>query len=238
MLQYTTMDNLWEIAGISLQLLAGFLFILKQVSGALTARIGRLLTKYLGILSGDPKKRWKKSLVAGVISLPLVIAGIFVYGVVYSGEVVTWSAIGGAALYLLFGYYFYLFSLSGVRRLLGKWKSVERKVGTDYSRTMLVSHASLFVLSILLLSLFAYAYDMFLDSSKNFIWQFFMLLYFFAVMLAAWPVFLVSSAYLAVLALQNSLCFLQGMPSRKFWAFLLVLWTLGCIFLLINACSC
>jgi len=231
------MKQCLEIAGISLQVIAGFIFIFSEAFKRQANLIGNLLRRWLGILGGEPRGNWKSSLVIAASILPLWIAiTLIIYSFYGEGETVGLSGIGGAAFFLLMASAIYIYFVRLSRKLLLKCKLLEPRISTDESFQILLSQVVLLALSGIFLSPFVHVANVYSDSSQNSIQQAGMLLYTLVVFIGAFPIFLISFSYLGVLILRRCFNLLKDMPSWAFLSLVLALWTIGGAFLIAKAC--
>ncbi len=241
-----------EIMGISLQLLAGFVLILDQIFIKVFSPETNTIDWFNELYR---KGKFKFVLLLLLISFPVVLITALtlpyvLFGEIYAEDTLPWTAFGGMWIFLLFGYYSYLYPLTSMTKLFDK---LGRKYQSmrDNPNNILFSNATLLVISILLAYVSLYIYDFnkgipniasvphsFLPMTWYFISTFAFVLWFFVTAFFILPVMLLSLSLFIVLGIVEGFRFFRR-PNRRitFWILIIILWFAGGLILLINACN-
>jgi hypothetical protein len=231
------MTNFWEIAGISLQLLAGLFLILDQIAKDRLQAILVWIRDTIAVLSAQPTRRRRILIIIALISLPTVILPV---GLVTDWSGITWSTIGGLAIWSLLGYDFYLYSLGacGKRLIKGKVSYKDGLRAAVEQGKLLRYNIVIFTISVLWIVVLGLIYGyVFMNSSQNLAQQSLMAAYIFLSFLSFVPVALMSSIYLIGEFIMGTTRLLSYITRTQFWFAVLVIWLTGGAFLLVNACS-
>jgi len=239
-LKLGNMDNAWEIAGISLQIAAGLVFILDQVAHKFSASVEGWFEKVLDFLSGQGKRRWRIFILTSIFALPAILIIIFVG----TNNEITWSAIGGLLFFTLLGFDLYAIALSqfGGRFTRNDWNKKidvslnerlrilinERKMLSSNVKLLIITSVCLVVFYLVLFYLYPY-------SNQNLILQFLLLAIIGFISLVLVPIFLFSLAFVIVEGLLHLIPLLKKIDSKYYWIAILVTWLTGGAFLLVNA---
>lgn len=205
-----------QVAGIILQLIAGFSFIFVQDFPKRAENIRQRLRSYRDTIAGDPRNRRIFNFIISLVVLSLSFLFIFIYG---TSELTTWEIVGTLVFYLIisvvFGYNAHFYFL----RLLSKGKFNES-----------INNFLLLLVSAALITIWLFNIGH-LASNQNLIIQAFTLLILLISIFAIFPVSLTSLAYLLVTGMLN----IHRIPKWIGWTFMLTTWTTGGIFLAITA---
>jgi len=187
------MTQHWDVIGIALQLVAGFLFLLRQFSDGPMDRASKWIRKLLGMMTGDVQRRWRIPLAGAPIGILAMVTLLLLYG--GNNEGMTIATIVGGLVYILIGAVVYLYLLRHSVRLTEKLTLMENLTDGIYDRKLLIGNAFLLVSSaVLVLVLFWLAGN--LASRDGLLYTFFTLVFVFGVALLAFPLFVASGIFL------------------------------------------
>jgi hypothetical protein len=229
------MTNFWEIAGISLQILAGLFLILDQIATNFLGNIARWIKDKIAVLSAQPERRRSVLIIIALISLPTIILLLVLST---ARNEITWSAIGGLVIWSIVGYDVYLYSLGacGKRLIKGSYRDGLRALVSQGK--LLPYNIGLFAVSVVWIVVFYLVYGyIFMHSSQSLVQQSLMAAYLFLSFLSFFPVALLSFAYLIGESIIGITLLLRRITHTQFWVAVLVVWLTGGAFLLVNACS-
>ena len=229
------MTNWMEITGISLQIFAGFVFILDQTLHKFQTSIEKGVGKVTRFVTGKTKRRWRIVILFSLVALPVIIIALAKWG---THEEITWAAIGGALIFTFLGFYVYalLLILTGKKTLRG---SIDQHINSLIDDKKIVSvNIKVFIISLIVTALiyFIIGYihpkpeNLVLEVLLNFILIFFMIVF--------TPALCFSFLFLFAEFLVYLINRMAKVKSQYYWIAITVFWVAGGGFLLANAlCS-
>ncbi|NQT31415.1 MAG: hypothetical protein HQ588_03695 [Deltaproteobacteria bacterium] len=223
------MNNAWEIAGISLQILAGFVFILDQVAHKFSASIEGWVEKVLSFLSGQGKRRWRIIILTSIFAVPAILI-IILLG---TNDEINWPAIGGILFFTILGFDLYAIALSqfGGRFTRKDWNkklnvSINERIRVLINEQRIVSSnvrllifTSVFILIFYIVPIFLNSY-----SSPDVIQPWLLSVSIIFNSLVSIPIFLFSLAFVSVEVLLRLIHLLGKIRSIYYWIAILVIW--------------
>ena len=223
------MNNGLEIAGISLQLFAGLLVVLKDIFPTWLSERGKSLREWLSKRAFAPGQVVRYSLLVALGTIILWL--ILTYAISQSGQHI-WESVLGTVFAMAFIGGIYLNALLYMGKLLMKWKP--RKY-LARRQTISVSNMVLFIISIVLLGSVVGVGQLYSGSSQNTLEKVFAFLYIIPIAAVGScllvPSFIYLVAYVSLKLPQQ----LSNMRTRIFWGVVLTLWLIGGFLLLTNA---
>ena len=158
------MTNWMEITGISLQFLAGLIFILDQVARKFSTSIGKWAGIIITFATAKTTRRWRIVVLLSLVALPVIFITLTALG---TNEEITWTTIGGVLIFTLIGFdsYGLLMILVGKRTLRG---DIAKHIKSLIEDGKLVSvNVILLVISCIVLSGFTYLVGYVLPKPDN-----------------------------------------------------------------------
>jgi hypothetical protein len=230
------MTNWMEIIGISLQLLAGLVFILDQIASNFSTSIGKWARSVITFATEKATRRWRIVVLFSVVALPVIIIALMMWG---AKEEITWATIGGVLIFTLIGYssYGFFLALIGKRTLRG---DIAKHINALIEDGKFVKvNFILWVISCIALAGFIYIVYYVQPKTMDIILQILLLVPIFIIAFVFLPTFLFS---LLFLILEFVFRLIHRMANVKhteyYWIAIAVLWVAGGGFLLANAlCS-
>ena len=95
------MTNWMEITGISLQILAGLVFILDEVAHKFSTSIEKWAGSVITFITGKTKRRWRLFILLCLVALPVIIIALIKLG---TNEEITLATIFGVLVFTAFGF--------------------------------------------------------------------------------------------------------------------------------------
>jgi hypothetical protein len=107
-----------EITGISLQILAGLVFILDQIAHKFSTSIEKWVGGAVTFVTGKTKRRWRIVILFSLVALPVIFIALAKLG---TNEEITWATIVGILIFTVIGFdsYALLLIIVGKRTLRG-----------------------------------------------------------------------------------------------------------------------
>lgn len=225
------MKNPWEVSGISLQICAGFVFILEQLSHKYPEAVDRLNRAFrLRSVSQifRTKARWAAVILLSVIALPLFITIV----VVVATHSTPWSTIAGVLVFTVVGFDVYGFCLARFS-IQPDTTGLAAQVQDVFVREQVVSaNRYLFVVSFCSLAASYFVQTYLLSYARNPAADFAFILYFLSTRLVALPVLYFSFVFVVLEWLIRQLV---SVRPGYYWAVIVVAWLVGGAFLLVHA---
>jgi hypothetical protein len=233
------MDEYFKIIGISLQLLAGFILILEQVSHKVPQRfvepVGGTLRKILGIMSGDARRRWQTALYIAFVGPLAVAILIAIQNTKKIGVGEIFQAVFFIAFFTLISLNLYLYSLKSLATLFSKKRSY-KEIRFSESPYKIWINVILCVLSVMVLLALLY-FDMHILITNRIVLAIWITVGALLIFLPAISVLLPSTIYLLFSLLLAIVHLLYRTPSWVFWVLIVVCWLSGGALLLVDAIS-
>jgi len=229
------MINWMEVIGISLQLLAGLIFILDQIARNFSTSIGKWARSVITFATEKATRRWRIVTLLSIVALPVIVI-IITLTTFGTNEEITWTAIGGVLIFTLIGFNSYglLLTLVGKRTLRGDIAKHIKSLIED--RKLVSVNVILLVISCIALAGFVYVVSYMQPKTDNIVLQILQVVLIFINALVFLPTLLFS---LLFLILEGVFHLIHRMVDVKhpeyYWIVIAVLWVAGGGFLLANA---
>lgn len=229
------MMNWMEITGISLQILAGLVFILDHIAHKFSTSIERWIGSVITFITGKSQRRWRIIILFSFIALPVIIIALTTLG---TNEEITWTTIGGVLIFTVIGFdaYALLLILVGKRTLRG---DIAQHINSLIEDGKIVSvNVIILVISVILLSGICFIVGYVQPKIDNIVLQTLLAAPLFVSLFVFFPALLFSLFFLFSEGLMRFIYFMGKVRSAYYWIAIVVLWVTGGGFLLANAlCS-
>jgi hypothetical protein len=230
------MTNWMEITGISLQIFAGFVFILDQVAHKFSTSIEKWAGRVVTLATEKPKRRWRIVVLFSVVALPVIIITLLMWG---AREEITWAAIGGVLIFTLIGFNVYgsLLILIGKRTLDGDIAKHMNVNALIEGGKFIKVNFFLLVISGILLSGSIYIIGYVQPNTDNVVLQILLVVLILISSLVLAPTFLFSLFFLSSEGISHLMYLMGKIKSAYYWIAIAVLWVAGGGLLLAYALS-
>ena len=217
-----------ETAGIIIQVIAGFLIILRQFEKERVSSFGNTVKVFLSHIRGTPRKRFRFSLIFCLISFPILLLAIFHF----SDTILTLGVLGVGILFILIGYNSYLYSLKYLLKLFG-FELAKSKQDSEFVKKVALSNVILIVLSAIVIS--ATIQFVILGAGYGIVIQSLLVVGLVVAYLTAVPVFVLSTIYVVLSTMNSTIDALNRISGKIFWMLTLFLWLFGGLLLIVNS---
>ena len=226
------MTNWMEIAGISLQILAGLVFILDQIAHKFSTSIERWIGSVITFITGKGKRRWRILILFSLVALPVIIIALTKLG---TNEEITWATIGGVLVFTVLGFYTYalLLILVGKRTLRG---DISQHINSLIQDEKIISvNVKVFAISCVVIAAISFIIGYIYPKPDNFVLEILLSSILFSCTIVFLPALFFSFLFLFAEGLLRFINIMRKVKSGYYWIAIVVLWVAGGGFLLANA---
>ncbi|MFC1954476.1 hypothetical protein ACFLVZ_01470 [Chloroflexota bacterium] len=226
------MTNWLEIAGISLQIIAGFIFILDQIAVKFSTSIEKWTQKAITIMTRHDRRRWRMFILFSLVAIPVILYSFIKFG---TNEEITWSTIGGAVIFSIIGFEVYALLLV----IVGK-KTLKGNIGHHIDSLIregkiVKTNIILFIVSIILFWWIFYIIGKLSTLTDNNLLRIFIFSLSGFSILIMFPALFFSFLFLIPEGFTRFILWLAVINSSYIWVAIAVSWIVGGGLLLANA---